>query len=127
MILTGYSTRIYLIFLFTLMLQTFTSVAFAATDQRSLVARPKAPTGEVVKGEQWLQTIGIDSYLSWPRPKTAVNDARALKNVLLERYHVDQTRVIELYDVNATRKNILGSLRDLSKQVYELEQCHELG
>ncbi len=91
--------------------------ADAAPDQRGLAVRPKAPTGEAVKGEQWVLTIGIDSYLSWPRLKTAVNDARALRNVLLERYHVDQFRIIELYDVNATRKNILGALRDLSRNV----------
>lgn len=90
---------------------------FAAPDQRGLVARPKAPTGEVVKGEQWLLAIGIDSYLSWPRLKTAANDAKALKNVLLERYHVDPSHVIELYNENATRKNIIGTLRDLSKKV----------
>jgi hypothetical protein len=91
--------------------------ACAATDQRGLVVRPKAPTGEEVKGEQWVLTIGIDSYLSWPRLKTATNDAKALKKVLLERYHVDSSRIIELYDENATRKNILGTLRDLSRKV----------
>jgi len=95
----------------------FTTSTLAAPDQRGLAVRPKAPTGEVVKGEQWLLTIGIDSYLSWPRLKTAANDAKALKNVLLERYHVDQSHVIELYNENATRKNILGTLRDLSRKV----------
>jgi len=91
--------------------------ADAATDQRGLAVRPKAPTGEVAKGEQWVLTIGIDSYLSWPRLKTATNDAKALRKVLLERYHVDPSNVIELYDENATRKNILGALRDLSRKV----------
>ena len=95
----------------------FTTSTLAAPDQRGLSVLPKAPTGEVVKGEQWLLTIGIDSYLSWPRLKTAANDAKALKNVLLERYHVDQSHVIELYNENATRKNILGTLRDLSRKV----------
>jgi len=89
----------------------------AAADQRGPTVRPQAPTGEVVKGEQWLLTIGINTYLSWPRLKTATNDARALKNVLLERYHVDPIHVIELYDENATRKNILGTLRDLSGKI----------
>lgn len=102
-------------FLCALLLCVLTS--FAATDQRGLVVRPKAPTGEAVKGEQWVLAIGIDSYLSWPRLKTATNDAKALKSVLLERYHVDPSHVIELYDENATRKNILGTLRDLSRKV----------
>lgn len=106
--------RIAAILIFLLLL---TTPLFAASDQRGLAVRPKAPTGETVKGDQWLLTIGIDTYLSWPRLKTAANDARALKDVLLERYHVDPSHVIELYNENATRKNIIGSLRDLSKKV----------
>jgi len=88
-----------------------------AKDERGIAIIPIAPTGEKIKGAQWLLTIGIDSYLSWPRLKTATNDAKALKKVLLERYHVDQSRVIELYDENATRENILGTLRDLTKKI----------
>ena len=88
-----------------------------AKDERGIAIKPIAPTGEKVKGEQWVLTIGIDSYLSWPRLKTATNDAKALKKVLLERYHINSSRVIELYDENATRKNILGTLRDLTRKV----------
>ncbi len=93
------------------------SLPAIAKDERGLIVRPTAPTGEKVKGEQWVLTIGIDSYLSWPRLKTATNDAKALKKVLLERYHVEPSHVIELYDENATRKNILGTLRDLTRKV----------
>jgi len=88
-----------------------------AKDDRGMAVRPVAPTGETVKGEQWLLTIGIDTYLSWPRLKTAVNDAKALKSILMERYTFDKSHVIELYDENATRKNILGALRDLTKKI----------
>lgn len=88
-----------------------------ANDNRGLAVRPVAPTGETIKGEQWLLTIGIDTYLSWPRLKTAVNDAKALKNILMERYTFDKSHVIELYDENATRKNILAALRDLTKKI----------
>lgn len=91
--------------------------AFAASDQRGLGIRPKSPAGETVTGEQWLFAIGIDSYLFWTPLKTAVNDAKAVKDVLLKRYHLDQSRVIELYNDKATRKNILGALRDLAKRV----------
>ncbi len=105
--------RIILLFSFLIAL----SVPAVAKDERGITIRPIAPTGEKVKGEQWLLTIGIDSYLSWPRLKTATNDAKALKKVLLDRYHVDSSHVIELYDENATRKNILGTLRDLTRKV----------
>ncbi len=100
-----------------LLLCLVATVAFAASDQRGLSARPKAPTGEEVKGDLWLVTIGINSYISWPRLKTAVNDAKAVKETLLKRYHLDPARVVELTDEKATRKNILGAFRDLAKKV----------
>jgi hypothetical protein len=89
----------------------------AATGQRGLAVRPKAPTGEEVKGDLWLLTIGINSYLSWPQLKTAVNDAQSVKTVLLKRYHLDPSHVIELTDDMATRHNILGAFRNLAKKV----------
>lgn len=91
--------------------------AAAQAEQRSLTARPKAPTGEMTRGELWLLTIGIDTYLQWPRLKTAVNDAKAIKTILLDRYHLSPLHVIELYDEQATRKNILASFRALTKKV----------
>jgi formylglycine-generating enzyme required for sulfatase activity len=96
----------------------FTSCTHVIPDQRGLIVRPKTPTGEEAKGDLWLITIGIDNYHSWPRLKTATNDAKALKKVLLDRYYIDQSRIIELYNEKATRKNILGTLRDLSKRVH---------
>lgn len=91
--------------------------SIAASDQPDLAIRPKAPTGEEVTGDLWLFTIGINTYQSWPRLNTATNDANSLKKALLERYHIDQSRVIELYDENATRKNIIGMFRYLSRKV----------
>ena len=37
-----------------------------------------APTGEVVKRDQWMFAIGIDTYIEWPRLKTAVDIQQAL-------------------------------------------------
>ena len=117
MTLLGCFTKMHVVSLLLLFTLTLSSVVFAADDQRGLLVRPKAPTGEVARGDQWLLTIGIDTYLSWPRLKTAANDAQSVKNVLLERYHFEPSRVIELYNENATRKNILAALRDLTKRV----------
>ena len=105
--------RIILLFSFLIAL----SAPAIAKDERGLTVRPTAPTGEKAKGELWLLTIGIDSYLSWPRLKTAVNDAKAVKDVLLKRYHLDPAHVTELTDDKATRHNILGAFRDLAKKV----------
>jgi hypothetical protein len=88
-----------------------------AKDERGIAIRPVAPTGGEAKGDLWLLAIGIDSYLSWPRLKTATNDVKAVRDTLLSRYHLDKTHVIELLDDKATRKNILAAFIDLSKKV----------
>ena len=91
-------------------------LAYAQSD-RGIVIRPTAPTGGTVKGDQWLLVIGIDNYLQWPKLKTAVNDAKNVRDVLLTRYHFDKERLIELYDAEATRSNILTHLRSLAEKV----------
>jgi hypothetical protein len=55
-------------------------------------------------------------YSEWPRLKTAVNDAKSFRNVLLSRYYFDKEHLIELYDEKATRKNIISSLRFFAKK-----------
>jgi formylglycine-generating enzyme required for sulfatase activity len=81
---------------------------------RGIEIRPISPSGEEVKGDQWLFVIGIGTYIHWPRLKTAISDAKAVKDVLLSRYHFDKEHLIELYDEQATRKNIIGKFRYLA-------------
>lgn len=92
-------------------------IPYYANADRGLSVKPISPTGAEVTGDQWLFVIGIDTYIHWPRLKTAVNDAKAVKNVLLSRYHFDKKQLIELYDEEATRKNIIGKLRYLANKV----------
>jgi formylglycine-generating enzyme required for sulfatase activity len=91
---------------------------FAGAD-RGVGVRPISPSGSEVIGNQWLFVIGIDTYIKWPPLKTAVNDAKAVKDVLLSRYYFDQEHLIELYDEQATRKNIISKLRYLANNIRE--------
>ncbi|MBW2596465.1 MAG: caspase family protein [Deltaproteobacteria bacterium] len=86
---------------------------------RGIRVEPISPTGERVTGNQWLFVIGIDTYIEWPRLETAVNDAKSVKNVLLSRYHFNSDHLIELYDEDATRANILSKLRYLARNIVE--------
>lgn len=86
-------------------------------DQRGLSVRARTTVAEELKGDLWLLTIGIDSYLQWNRLKTAANDARAVKNALVQRYRLHPSRVLELYNEQATRKNIIASFRELARKV----------
>ncbi len=76
-----------------------------------------SPIGHEISGNQWLFVIGIDSYTNFPHLNTSVNDAKAVKDILLKRYHFDEYHVLELYDEDATRRNILAKLRYLTRRV----------
>jgi caspase domain-containing protein/uncharacterized protein DUF1566 len=104
----------YFIFIFLSLILSFPCYALA---DRGLSVKPISPLGTEVKGNQWLFVIGINTYIYWPRLKTAVNDAEALKKVLLSRYHFDKDHLIELYDDQATEKNIIAKLRFLAEKV----------
>jgi len=92
------------------------SIVIVAEEQGGR-AEPVSPTGHAISGNQWLLVIGIDSYANFPRLNTSVNDAKAVKDILLKRYHFDEYHVIDLYDEDATRRNILGKLRYLTRRV----------
>ena len=102
-----------LIISFAFLAFSFVSVAEEQSGGAVLVS----PTGHEISGNQWLFVIGIDSYAKFPRLNTSVSDAKAVKDILLKRYHFDEYHVIELYDEDATRRNILGKLRYLTRRV----------
>jgi len=107
------------IFIFISLFLIILFIPYYAETDRGLSVRPISPSGVEVKGNQWLFVIGIDTYIKWPRLKTAVNDAKSLKNVLLSKYFFEKGHLIELYNEQATRKNILGKLRFLAQKVTE--------
>jgi len=103
--------------LYSILIFLFLAFGANAATERGVAIRPVAPTGEEVRGSQWLLVIGIDNYLRWPKLRTAVNDAKVLRDVLTSRYYFDKDHLYELYDADATRSNILNTLRNLAKQV----------
>ena len=45
------------------------SSPFQAEARRGVAVVPVSPSGQEVKGNQWLFVIGIDTYIDWPRLK----------------------------------------------------------
>ena len=72
-----------------------------------------------IQGEYWALIIGIDDYVHWPKLRTAVNDARALETLLLEKYGFSPDHIISLTDQNATAQALIDAFRDL---YYRLEE-----
>jgi hypothetical protein len=102
-----------------LLLSTALLMPHYANAARGIAIKPVSPSGAKVKGNQWLFVIGIDTYINWPRLNTAVSDAKSVREVLLSRYYFDKDHLIELYDEQATRRNILSKLRFLAKKAHK--------
>jgi len=66
-------------------------------------------------GKQYFLIIGIDRYEQWMPLQNPVSDAKEIKNILTSRYYVDE--VIELYDEDASKANILRTFRDLQEKL----------
>jgi formylglycine-generating enzyme required for sulfatase activity len=66
---------------------------------------------DVVIGKQWAVFIAIDRYQEWSPLNNPVKDAREIRDILVERYFIDE--VVELYDTDATAANIRRLFADL--------------
>ena len=86
-------------------------------DDRGITPVGKDGRPAVERGDFWLVVIGINDYINVPKLTTAVNDAKEVRKVLLERYGFDTKRLVELYDSDATAKRILAELRGLSGKI----------
>jgi Caspase domain len=65
-----------------------------------------------IAGRYLALVIGIDSYTGeWPRLNNAARDARTVSALLQEKFGFEN--VIELYDEDATRENIITSVEGL--------------
>lgn len=70
-----------------------------------------------IPARNFLLIIGIDQYEHAPKLHNAVRDAKAFRDILLDKYQFEAQYSIELFDQDATRKNILGKLAELEHVV----------
>jgi len=70
----------------------------------AVIAREAAGSPSFDVGKQYAVIIGIDKYQEWPGLHSAVSEAKAIKQVLAERYYIDE--FYELYDQDASAANI---------------------
>lgn len=84
-------------------------------EDRGLKAKIENISKDGKIGKQYLVLIAIDSYLYWTPLSNPVKDANEVKSIIMERYYIDEA--IELYNNNATLKNIRLLFDDLQKKV----------
>jgi uncharacterized caspase-like protein len=61
--------------------------------------------------------IGINNYKEWNPLKTAVKDAQALKQILIQRYGFKKEKVVLRIDNKATRVKLIRDLRNLASNL----------
>ena len=84
----------------------FAITAPEAQINRALEPVIKELAGEhAVVGRQIAVFIAVDRYKQWNPLRNPVNDARELRQILNQRYHIDE--MIELYDDEATKAGII--------------------
>ncbi len=91
--------------------------AVAGSRGISLTAAPKAPQLPFTAGRYRALVVGNDDYRDpegrWPDLRTAVAGARAMADMLKNRYGFDDVVLLE----NATRRETLIALNELSREV----------
>jgi peptidoglycan/xylan/chitin deacetylase (PgdA/CDA1 family)/uncharacterized caspase-like protein/TolA-binding protein len=73
---------------------------------------PSALAGAHLYRESWAVVVGINAYKSWPHLAYAVNDAQAVREILVRKYGFPPDHVTTLLDGEATREKILAALGD---------------
>jgi uncharacterized caspase-like protein len=78
------------------------------------IAVEKAVADGTGWGDFYALIVGINDYQEWNPLQTAVKDATALKEILVDRYGFAEDRVVLLTDKEASRGRIVQALRNLA-------------
>jgi len=70
---------------------------------------------QAIIGKQYALFIAIDAYRYWPALKKPVADAGEIRDILKQDYYIDE--VIELYNGQATKQNIMRTFTDLQSKL----------
>jgi peptidoglycan/xylan/chitin deacetylase (PgdA/CDA1 family)/uncharacterized caspase-like protein len=66
--------------------------------------------------------IGINEYQKWPKLSYAVNDARGVRELLVERFRFKPENIQVLLDAEATRERIVSSLGDVLSDTNKVQK-----
>jgi formylglycine-generating enzyme required for sulfatase activity len=92
-------------------------LALAEKPKRGVAVVPQVAAGSLpITGDYWALIIGIDQYRHVPKLQSAVKDAQAVREVLVQRYGFGRDHVIELINGQATREGIENALYQVRKK-----------
>jgi len=103
-----------LIFISLLLILIAYPLPILATDNRGINIESSGISPDAYLGTYHALIIGINKYKEWNPLRTAVKDAEALKDILIQRYGFKKENVILRTDRNATRDGLIGDLRNMA-------------
>jgi uncharacterized caspase-like protein len=75
-------------------------------------ANPAPTPTRALYHESWAVIVGIDDYLHWPKLSYASNDAKAMRDLLVEKYAFKPENITTLLNQDGTRERILSAIGD---------------
>ena len=105
------------IFCLVILMLLASSLSSLARDQRGIGVRKTGRAGDALWGKYHALIVGINAYEEWRPLKTAVKDAQSLKEILIRRYGFLEKSVILRTDGRATRRRLIGDLRNLASSL----------
>ena len=92
---------------------TWNGSDFSTGDVPTMVVQaPETAPVPTLYRESWAVVIGIDDYAQWPKLSYAGNDARAMRDLLVEKYSFRPENITMLLNKDATRERILSAIGD---------------
>jgi peptidoglycan/xylan/chitin deacetylase (PgdA/CDA1 family)/tetratricopeptide (TPR) repeat protein len=91
---------------------SWSGVGFSAAPTRGTQPAPAAAPVQAPYRESWAAIIGIDDYQNWPKLRYAANDARGVRDLLIQTYGFKPENIFLLLNADATRQSILSLLGD---------------
>ena len=89
-------------------------ITTAFSQERGLEVAFRELDSDSPVGKQWLVVIAINRYREWTNLQYPVIDARGIRDILASRYYIDE--VLELYDEDATKSNIIKLFSELQEK-----------
>ena len=95
-------------------------------DNVELVENSKFAFVNEIYDESWALLIGINKYENVAPLNYAVNDAVAVKEMLIDSYGFNEENIILITDENATKTNIIQGFSDILTNAKEKDTTEKL-
>jgi hypothetical protein len=105
-----------------IIIHTIVLVSFLTAAESEQVENEKYSFIKDIYSQSWALVIGINAYQNVEPLNYAVNDAVAVKDMLVEKYGFKETNIRLILDEEATKDNIIKGFSDILTQAKEKDR-----